>query len=170
MKCLKESIEEFCPGCHKSVELDQNGLCPDCGTELLSIALGNIKATDSNYYLVFENTSNGKYATKIDLNRPNSSINTGAVAIQVTKSFFDQLTPQVHDETPNSGYCGGVIISKESPSMQQILNSLNSLATKLTKPLGKIKQTNAKKSKDNGQISIFDSLAAEVRAYETLWD
>ena len=157
-KSLTELFKYDCGGCGQKVRPDDNAKCPNCeDVSLLDEILNDVLSEDSKYYLVFHKTNNGKYATKIDLNRPSSSINAGACVIQVTKKFFDELVPEVHDKTPENGYCGSVVISKESPLIQLILDVLEGYAEVLDERIGKPSATN---KKPDGQITfdnIFDS-------------
>ena len=157
-------MKYYCGNCKKDTELDQNARCPHCEAEYLADIISDVLSEDSKCYLSFFNNSNAKYANKIDLNNPKSYIRAGAVVTQVTKEFFDKLTPQVHHKTPEGGYCGGVIISKESDLMQLILSALNNNAVKLDKPLGNLpKEDSTQLSIDIGE-SLNSSLQPDWKA------
>lgn len=161
-KILKEAnFEYLCNNCGSTVRPDANAMCPKCEeVSFVNELTDDILAINSNYYLIFTKNTNGEYATKVDLNRPNSTINTGAEVVQVSKEFFDELIPEVHDDTPADGYCGSVIVEKTSKLQQLMLSIAKEHSSVLDMPLTAVKRTEHN-SKDDDQISFNDIFNTE---------
>lgn len=170
---LTESvITHYCDSCKQTVQLDDNAMCPNCSTGIsyLTDLVAEILSEDSKLYLIYN--ADRESINKADLNLATGHINKGAEVVQVTKEFFSQLEPVIHDDTPEDSDCGKVLLKNEPKIIQLILMELKHHTSILEKDLGaSTNQTKPNTNSNNqvpGQQKIdFDE---EFKLYETMWD
>ena len=148
-------ITHFCDNCKQTVQLDDNAMCPNCsnGISYLADLVAEVLSEDSKLYIIYN--ADKESVNKADLTLATGHINKGAEVVQVTKEFFSQLEPVIHDETPEDSDCGKVLLKNEPKIIQLILTELKHHTSILEKDLGKpTKQTKRSTSgRSNNQVS-----------------
>lgn len=152
---LTESITtHFCDSCKQTVQLDDNAMCPNCsdGISYLTDLVAEVLSEDSKLYIIYN--ADKESINKADLNLATGHINKGAEVVQVTKEFFSQLEPVIHDDTPEDSDCGKVLLKNEPKIIQLILAELRHHTSILEKALGNpTKQTKQNTSgSSNNQV------------------